>query len=62
MVLTAILLEIGIVATSFGVVMARRGYVTAHKNFYASSSAQLHWGVALMMIGLAFIVAGVFAP
>lgn len=56
---TVILLEVGILAVSFGIVMARRGYVTAYKNFYASSSAQLYWGAALTMIGLGFIIAGV---
>jgi hypothetical protein len=57
---TVILLEVGILAMSFGIVMARRGYITAHKEFYASSSAQLHWGAALIAIGLGFIIAGVF--
>jgi hypothetical protein len=60
MVQTVILLEVGIVAVSFGIVMARRGYVTAHKDFYASSSAHLHWGAALIIIGLGFIIAGAF--
>jgi hypothetical protein len=60
MVPTVILLEVGIVAVSFGIVMARRGYVTGHKDFYASSSAHLHWGVALIIIGLGFIIVGVF--
>lgn len=61
MVQTVILLEVGILAVSFGIVMARRGYVTAHKNFYASSRAHLHWGAALIVIGLGFITAGVIA-
>ena len=30
MIQAVILLEVGIVALSFGIVMARRGYVTAH--------------------------------
>ena len=47
-------------AVSFGIVMARRGYVTAHKNFYPTSSARLLWGAALILIGLGCIVAGVF--
>ena len=60
MVPSVILLEVGILAVSFGIVMARRGYVTAHREFYPSSSARLHWGAALMLIGLGCIVAGVF--
>ena len=61
MISTVVLLEVGILAVSFGIVMARRGYVTAHKNFYASSTAQLHWGAALIVIGLgSIIVAGLF--
>ena len=60
MVPTVILLEVGIMAVSFGIVMARRGYVTAHKNFYPTSSARLLWGAALILIGLGCIVAGVF--
>jgi hypothetical protein len=61
MISTVILLEVGILAVSFGIVMARRGYVTAHKEFYASSTAQLHWGAALIVIGLgSIIVAGLF--
>jgi hypothetical protein len=62
MVQTVILLEVGILAVSLGIVMARRGYVTAYKNFYASSSALLHWGAATIMIGLGFVIAGVFMP
>ena len=61
MISTVIFLEVGILAVSFGIVMARRGYVTAHKNLYASSTAQLHWGAALIVIGLgSIIVAGLF--
>jgi hypothetical protein len=61
MISTVVLLEVGILAVSFGIVMARRGYVTAHKNFYASSTAQLHWGAALVLIGLgSIIIAGLF--
>ena len=54
-----ILLEIGILAVSFGVVMARRGYIGAHKRPYSSSHLRLHFGVVLILVGLALIAAGV---
>jgi hypothetical protein len=60
MISTVILLEVGILAASFGTLLARRGYIAAYKSSYPSSSAGLHWGAALILIGLGFIMAGVF--
>ena len=55
-----ILLEIGILAVSFGVVMVRRGYIGAHKRPYSSSNLRLHFGVVLILVGLALTTAGIF--
>jgi hypothetical protein len=55
-----ILLEIGMLAAAFGVVMARRGYISAHKKPYQSSNGRQPLGVALILIGLGCIIAGVF--
>ena len=54
-----ILLEIGIFAVSFGVVMARRGYIEAHKKPYRSRNSLLPMGVALIVVGLTCIIAGI---
>jgi hypothetical protein len=56
-----ILLEIGILAVAFGIVLARRGYIAAHRRPYPSSRGRLHLGVALTLIGLGLILAGMFA-
>jgi hypothetical protein len=53
-----ILLEVGILAVSFGIVMARRGYISAHKKYYPGSKGRLHLGVALIVLGLICIIAG----
>jgi len=52
------LLEVGILAVSFGVVMARRGYIAAHKKPYSSSNGRLHLGAALIVVGFGCIVVG----
>lgn len=55
-----LMLEIGIIAVVFGTVMARRGYIGAHKTPYRSSHLRLELGVALILIGLALVIAGIF--
>jgi hypothetical protein len=55
-----ILLEVGILAVSIGLVMARRGYISAHKRPYHSSNARLYLGLALIAVGVSCLVAGVF--
>jgi hypothetical protein len=54
-----ILLEIGVLAVSFGIVMARRGYMAAHRRPYSSSNGRLPMGAALIVIGFGCIIAGV---
>lgn len=54
-----VILEVGILAVSFGIVMARRGYMAAHKRPYSSSYGRLSMGAALIVIGLGCIIAGV---
>ena len=58
---TIVFFEIGILAVSFGIVLARRGYIAAHKRPYPSSNRRLRSGVALVLLGLGFIAAGMFA-
>ena len=58
MVQAVILLEVGILAVSFGVVMARRGYIAAHKKPYSSSNGRLPLGVALIVAGFGCIIVG----
>ena len=53
-----VLLEVGILAVSFGVVMARRGYIAAHKKPYSSSNGRLHLGAALIVVGFGCIIVG----
>ena len=62
MLLSVVLLEVGIIALSFGMVMARRGYVTAYKSFYPTSITRLLWGAALILIGFGVLMAAVFVP
>ena len=58
MVQAVILLEVGILAVSFGVVMARRGYIAAHKKPYSSSNGRLPLGAALIVAGFGCIMVG----
>jgi hypothetical protein len=53
-----ILLEVGILAVPFGIVLARRGYAAAHKRPYPSSNGRLYLGAALIVVGFGCIVAG----
>jgi hypothetical protein len=53
------LLEVGVVALSFGVVMTRRGYISAHKKPYSSTNERMLLGAALIVIGFGCIIAGV---
>ena len=55
-----ILLEVGILAVLLGIVMARRGYISAHRKPYHSSSGRLTLGAALIVGGLGCLIAGVF--
>jgi hypothetical protein len=54
-----LLLEVGILAVLFGVIMARRGYIAAHKRPYSSSNGRLPLGAALIVAGFGCIIAGV---
>ena len=55
-----VLLEVGILAVSFGIVMARRGYIAAHKKPYSSSNGRLPLGATLVVVGFGCIVVGMF--
>jgi len=54
-----VFLEVGILAVAFGIVMARRGYIAAHRRPYSSSDGRLHFGAALIVVGFGCIIAGV---
>ena len=56
-----ILLEVGILAVAFGIVLARRGYIAAHRRPYPSSRGRMPLGLALILVGFGCIAAGVFA-
>jgi hypothetical protein len=55
-----ILLEIGIFAVAFGIVVARRGYIGSHSRPYTSATHRLPLGVALILVGLGLIAVGIF--
>lgn len=55
-----ILLEVGVLAVSFGIVMARRGYMAAQRRPYSSYNGRLPLGAALIVAGFGCIIAGVF--
>jgi hypothetical protein len=54
-----ILLEIGILAVVLGIVVTRRGHIGAHSRPYSSSRGRLPLGIALILIGVGFTVAGI---
>jgi hypothetical protein len=54
-----LLLEIGVLAVSFGVVMARQGYIAVHKRPYSCSNGRLPLGAALIVASFGCIIAGV---
>jgi len=53
-----ILLEVGVLAVCFGVVLTRRGYISTHDRHYPSTRRRMHIGVALIVVGFGCIVAG----
>ena len=55
-----ILLELGILAVAFGIVIARRGYIAAHRRPYPSLRGRMPLGLALVLVGFGCIVAGIF--
>ena len=61
MALAIMLLEVGILAGAFGIVLTRRGYIAAHKRPYHSSREHMPLGLALILVGVGCIVAGMFA-